>query len=50
MRKMLYKMENGTVVNGYKEAKATGLKYKIVFEEIKEPVALSPKQKRVAAK
>ena len=36
MRKMMYKLSNGTVVNTMKEAKSSGRDYEVIFEEIKE--------------
>ena len=46
MRKMMYKLSNGTVVSTMREAKASGRDYEIVFEEIREkPSRLTEKQK-----
>jgi hypothetical protein len=36
MRRLLYKLSNGTVVNTMREAKASGRPYEVVFEEIVE--------------
>ena len=36
MRALKYKLENGTVVNLMSQAKASGQKYKVLLEEIRE--------------
>ena len=36
MRALKYKLENGTVVNLMSQAKASGQKYEVLLEEIKE--------------
>jgi hypothetical protein len=46
MRKMMYKLSNGTVVNTMREVKASGRDYEIIFEEIREkPSPLTEKQR-----
>lgn len=46
MRKLLYKLANGTVVGTMAEAKASGLEYSVVFEEIAEaPSVMTEKQR-----
>lgn len=45
MRRLLYKLSNGTVVSTMKEARTSGRDYEIVFEEIREkPSRLTEKQ------
>ena len=36
MRALKYRLENGTVVNSMSQAEASGQKYKIFFEEVRE--------------
>ena len=36
MRALKYRLENGTVVNSMLQAKASGQKYEVFFEEIRE--------------
>ena len=36
MRALKYRLENGTVVNSMAQAKASGQKYKVFLEEIRE--------------
>ena len=36
MRALKYKLENGTVVNSMSQANASGQKYEVFFEEIRE--------------
>ena len=36
MRTLKYRLENGTVVNSMLQAKASGQKYEVFFEEIRE--------------
>lgn len=46
MRKLLYKLTNGTVVGTMTEAQASGLEYSVVFEEIAEaPSVMTEKQR-----
>ena len=36
MRALKYKLENGTVVNSMSQANASGQKYEVFFEEVRE--------------
>ena len=36
MRALKYRLENGTVVNSMSQANASGQKYKVFFEEVRE--------------
>ena len=36
MRALKYRLENGTVVNSMSQAEASGQKYKVFFEEVRE--------------
>jgi len=46
MRRLLYKLANGTVVGTMAEAQASGLEYTAILEEIPEaPSPLTEKQK-----
>jgi len=46
MRKLIYKLSNGTTVNTMAEAKGSGLEYTVILEEIPEaPSTLTEKQK-----
>ena len=46
MRRLLYKLSNGTIVNTMREARASGRDYEIIFEEIREkPSPLTEKQR-----
>ena len=46
MRKLLYRLSNGTTVNTMTEAKASGLEYTVFLEKIPgKPPVLTEKQK-----
>jgi len=46
MRRLLYKLTNGTVVRTMAEAQASGLEYSVILEEIAEaPSKMTEKQK-----
>ena len=36
MRRLLYKLSNGTIVSTMREARASGRPYEIIFEEVVE--------------
>ena len=36
MRALKYRLENGTIVNSMSQAEASGQKYKVILEEIRE--------------
>ena len=50
MRKMMYKLSNGTVVSTMREAKASGRDYEIVFEEIREKPSRLPEKQNATRK
>lgn len=47
MRKLQYKLADGTVVNTYKEAQASGQRFEDFLTTIKEPVRISKKRKEL---
>lgn len=51
MTKLNYKLENGTVVNTYKEAVESGLRFETVYTEVeKEPCKMTEKRKAMRVK
>ena len=50
MRKLLYRLSNGTIVNTMAEAKASGLEYAVIFEEIVEPSSPMTEKQRANRK
>ena len=51
MRKLMYKLANGSIVKTYKEALASGQTYTTVMENIDRPrTELSPKRKAMLIK
>lgn len=51
MRKLIYKIIDGTTVNTLTEAKKSGLSYSVAFEDIlTEKKALSPKRQALMNK
>ena len=50
MRRLLYKLTDGTVVRTMAEAKASGLEYSVIFEEIAEAPSMMTEKQRANRK
>lgn len=51
MTNVTYTLSNGTVVNTYAEAKASGLNYKVTYTPVpKEPIRLTEKERAIRVK